>query len=152
MICSHFIHPPPHKNAIILIITGSIQSAPVEIRKYISMGARGSFAPAALWGRYMVFHSLQFLIFFPITILVYYILPPKCRHLWLLAASYYYYMCWNIRYALLMLLSTFITYLSGIWMERVKNRNWEPKKKTNRKRWIVFLSFFLNLAILFFFK
>ncbi len=100
----------------------------------------------------MVFHSLSFLIFFPVVVLVYYFLPPKRRHLWLLAASYFYYMCWNIRYALLMLLSTFITYISGIWMERIRRRNWNRRKKTLRKKWVVFLSFFLNLSILFFFK
>ena len=92
----------------------------------------------------MLFNSLEFLIFFPIVILVYFVIPHKVRYLWLLGASYYFYMCWNPEYALLMLTSTVITYLSGIFID---------KGKTELSRKItVGVSFTLNLAILFYFK
>ena len=92
----------------------------------------------------MLFNSLQFLIFFPIVTLVYFLIPHKVRYLWLLGASYYFYMCWNPEYALLMLTSTFITYLSGIFID---------KGKTVLSRKItVGVSFCINLAILFYFK
>ncbi len=68
----------------------------------------------------MLFNSLQFLIFFPIVVLIYYIIPSKYRHIWLLAASYYFYMCWNVKYIILLLLSTIITYLCGLYLEHLK--------------------------------
>jgi len=92
----------------------------------------------------VLFNSLEFLIFFPIVTLVYFIIPHKVRYLWLLGASYYFYMCWNPEYALLMLLSTIVTYFSGIFID---------KGKTILSRKImVGISFAINLAILFYFK
>ena len=92
----------------------------------------------------MLFNSLEFLIFFPIVTLVYFLIPKKVRYLWLLGASYYFYSCWNAQYALLMATSTLITYLSGFFIE---------KAKTDRGRKLsVAVSFILNLAILFYFK
>ena len=57
----------------------------------------------------MLFNSGQFLLFFPAVILLYYIIPAKhsvARRVFLLAASYYFYMCWNARYGLLILGAT----------------------------------------------
>jgi len=68
----------------------------------------------------MLFNSIDFLIFFPIVLIVYYVIPDKIKYLWLLIASYYFYMCWNAKYALLILTSTVITYLSGLFIEKVK--------------------------------
>ena len=89
----------------------------------------------------MVFNSLEFLIFFPIVLLIYYVIPEKIKYIWLLAASYYFYMCWNAKYALLLLLSTAVTYVSGILLEKVKYR-----------KCVVAGSFAINLAILVYFK
>ncbi len=92
----------------------------------------------------MLFNSLEFLIFFPIVVLAYFLIPQRVRYLWLLGASYYFYMCWNAEYALLMATSTVITWLSGIFIGRAK---------TGRgKKLTVAASFVLNLAILFYFK
>ena len=65
----------------------------------------------------MLFNSIDFLIFFPIVTLLYFLIPHRFRYIWLLIASYYFYMAWNPVYALLMLTSTFITYLSGILID-----------------------------------
>ncbi len=91
----------------------------------------------------MVFNSFDFLIFFPIVALIYYVIPHRVRHVWLLAASYYFYMCWNASYALLILFSTAITYGSGLLLEKC-GRKW---KKT-----VVFLCLAINLAVLAYFK
>ena len=80
----------------------------------------------------MLFNSLDFLIFFPIVTLLYFIIPRKVRYLFLLAASYYFYMCWNPRYALLMLLSTAITYFSGLLISRA-NRIPDPRARERQK-------------------
>ncbi|MGN0438774.1 MAG: MBOAT family O-acyltransferase [Lachnospiraceae bacterium] len=100
----------------------------------------------------MLFNSIDFLIFFPIVILVYFIIPDKIKYLWLLAASYYFYMCWNAKYALLILASTIITYLSGLLIEKIKNQSIEEHVKTRRKKLVVAISFLSNLGILFYFK
>ena len=75
----------------------------------------------------MLFNSIQILIFFPIVCLVYFAVPKKIKWIWLLLASYYFYMCWNPKYALLMFTSTFITWLSGIFIERFSHIENEKK-------------------------
>lgn len=100
----------------------------------------------------MLFHSLQFLAFFPVVVLIYFIVPRKIKNMWLLAASYYFYMCWNAKYALLLLFSTVITYISGLLMEKVKQNNWGMLRKIKYKKIIVGISFGLNLAVLFYYK
>lgn len=91
----------------------------------------------------MLFNSIHFLVFFPIVVIAYYILPQSVKKYWLLIASYYFYMCWNTKYALLLLFSTVVTYLSGRFMFI---------KQGQYKRLVVAFSFILNLGILFFFK
>lgn len=102
-------------------------------------------------GSPMLFNSFSFLIFFPIVTLFYFILPQKIRYIWLLLASYYFYMSWNPKYALLLLFSTVITYMSGLLMGKAAK---QKKKNVSMrlKKGSVALSFALNLSILFFFK
>lgn len=100
----------------------------------------------------MLFNSLEFLIFFPIVIFIYYIIPWRVKYLWLLVASYYFYMCWNAKYALLMFFSTIVTYASGLIIERIKSCLVEEIYKIRFKKLVVALSFILNLGILFYFK
>ena len=59
----------------------------------------------------MLFNSFEFLIFFPVVTLLYFVLPGKVRWIWLLIMSYFFYMNWNAEYALLMLVSTAVTFL-----------------------------------------
>lgn len=92
----------------------------------------------------MVFNSVDFLLFFPIVLFVYFLIPKKVRYVWLLIVSYYFYMSWNPKYAVLIALSTVITYLTGIGIGKT-----EDKKIKN---WIIAGSFVSNLGILFFFK
>ena len=96
------------------------------------------------------------MLFFPIVVLLYFGIPHKVRYLWLLVASYYFYMCWNPKYALLIATSTVITYLSGLLIGReitlASKRGDESRAIKFRKGFWVFLSMTSNLAILFFFK
>lgn len=100
----------------------------------------------------MLFNSLHFLIFFPIVILLYFIIPQKVRYIWLLAASYYFYMCWNAKYILLIIFSTLVTYISGLLIERVKRSKWNKERIYRWKKIFVAFSFATNLSVLFFFK
>lgn len=99
----------------------------------------------------MVFNSFQFLIFFPVVTVLYFVVPAKVRYIWLLIASYYFYMSWNVKYALLIALSTVITYASGLLLEKAGTAC-DGKKRQTLKKWVVAGSFVTNLGILFFFK
>lgn len=99
----------------------------------------------------MLFNSLEFLLFFPAVCLGYYVIPHRFRYLFLLACSYFFYMCWNPQYALLMLTSTAITYASGLLLARA-NAIREERRRLRARKWCVAVSFVSNLAILFFFK
>ena len=99
----------------------------------------------------MLFNSLSFMIFFPVATLVYFVIPNRVRYLWLLVASYYFYMSWNAEYALLIATSTIITFLSGILIGKA-NLLADKQKARKRKHLWVALSFTINLLILGFFK
>ncbi len=92
----------------------------------------------------MLFNSFSFLIFFPIVVLLYFIVPKKVRYIWLLIASYYFYMSWNPKYIVLILISTIITWVSGLLLEKFES--------VACRKWVVATSFATNLGILFFFK
>jgi len=100
----------------------------------------------------MLFNSYNFLIFFPLVTLIYFAIPHKIRYIWLLIVSYYFYMCWNAKYALILLFSTAVTYVSGLLIARANNKIENEKKKTKWKKIFVALSFIINLSILFLFK
>ena len=90
----------------------------------------------------MQFTSLYFFMFFLIISTLYFIIPHKFRWVWLLICSYYFYMSWNPKYALLLGTSTIITYLSGLLIQ---------KANSLKKLWVI-ASFSSNLGILFLFK
>lgn len=100
----------------------------------------------------MLFNSLDFLIFFPVVVLVYFIIPNRWKHIWLLITSYYFYMCWNVKYVILIFASTLITYLSGLFIEKIKHLECDNHRKNWLKKSIVAVSFLSNLGILFYFK
>lgn len=92
----------------------------------------------------MLFNSIEFLTFFPIVTLMYFVIPGKLRTVWLLAASYFFYTSWNPRYAVLIVISTVITFICGLLTERMKGRQ--------GRKLVVIFSLVINLAILGVFK
>lgn len=92
----------------------------------------------------MLFNTIDFVIFLPIVVILYYLIPHKFRWVMLLAASYYFYMSWKVEYLGLIVASTLIDYFSGIKMAKI-----EKKKK---RLPFLLLSLFSNLGLLFFFK
>ena len=95
----------------------------------------------------MVFNSQEFLVFFPVVVFIYFIIPKKARYIWLLVSSYYFYMSWNTEYALLIAFSTTATYLSGVLIGKFSA---EGRKKG--AKWSVALCLIANLGILAVFK
>ncbi|MBX3013892.1 MAG: MBOAT family protein [Caldilineaceae bacterium] len=92
----------------------------------------------------MLFNSVEFLIFFPTVVTLYFLCPQRYRWLLLLAASYLFYAAWRVEYALLLLFSTVVDFFVARAMDRVS----EP---TSRRRYLA-LSLAVNLGVLFTFK
>jgi D-alanyl-lipoteichoic acid acyltransferase DltB (MBOAT superfamily) len=92
----------------------------------------------------MLFNSIHYLIFLPIVVGLYYVLPHRWRWLLLLVASYYFYMCWKASYALLLLLSTGAAYGAALGIDRTD----DPR----RKKRLLWACVGLLLGILFTFK
>ncbi len=92
----------------------------------------------------MLFHSLEFLIFFPVVTLLYFLIPSKFRYLWLLFASYFFYMSQEPSYALFLILATVITWISGGLIYKVQSNV--------TKKLIVAIGFILTLSFLIYFK
>ena len=93
----------------------------------------------------MVFNSIEFVIFLPIVVLLFYLLPQKARWLMLLAASCVFYMWFVPKYIFILLVTIIIDYSAGILMEKHAD---EPKKK---KTFLV-ISVVSTLLVLFIFK
>lgn len=93
----------------------------------------------------MNFNSFEFLVFFPIVFLLYYVLPHKLRPAMLLLASYYFYMSWNPELVFLILGTTVISYFAGIIIDKYR------QKKLLSKACLV-IAVGTSLAVLFFFK
>lgn len=92
----------------------------------------------------MEFNSLPFLIFFPVVTLLYFGMPKFLKRPWLLCCSYYFYMCWNAAYSLLLLFSTASTWACGWLIEKSRSKN--------GRRAALIVNLGVNLGILFFFK
>ena len=100
----------------------------------------------------MLFNSVQFIIFLPVVVLIYFIVPGKLKQISLLIFSYYFYMCWNPGYVLLLLLSTATTYFGGLMIEKVRQADCPEDRKVIRKKGILSACLIINLGILYFFK
>ena len=92
----------------------------------------------------MPFNSLYFAGFFPLVVLLYYAIPQRYRWLLLLVASYYFYMCWQINFAVLIVLSTLVAYFSSIQVEQATSET--------RKKIFLGINIVLNLGLLLGFK
>lgn len=90
----------------------------------------------------MVFSSLTFLFYFlPIVLVIYYIVPKKARNVVLLISSLLFYIYGEPKFAILMILSTFIVYIHGIFMDKY------PKHK--KKFLVSSISIVIGLLIIF---
>ncbi|MCG8327587.1 MAG: MBOAT family protein [Chitinophagales bacterium] len=92
----------------------------------------------------MLFNSIDYFLFLPLVAVIFFITPVRFRWLWLLVASYFFYMYWNPWYILLIIGSTLIDYFAAIQI-------YESDNKRRKKRFL-WLSIIANLGLLFTFK
>lgn len=91
----------------------------------------------------MLFNSFQFLIFFPVVTLLYFVLHHKYRWLLLLIASCIFYMSFIPKYILILGFTIVIDYIAGIMIEKVEGK---------KKKYFLIISLIANIGILCVFK
>lgn len=91
----------------------------------------------------MLFNSLQFVLFFIIVTLLFYVSPHKFRWLLLLIASCYLYMSFVPVYILILGFTIIVDYCAGIYIE---------KSAGLLRKALLIVSLFVNISILAFFK
>jgi len=68
----------------------------------------------------VLFNSVNYLIFFPIVLVLYWLVPLNLRRILLLVASYVFYMSWLPIYGVLIFLLSTVNYAFGILIDRMK--------------------------------
>ncbi len=92
----------------------------------------------------MLFNSISFAIFLPIVFATYWCLPKRAQWVVLFAASYYFYMSWNVSYVTLILITTAVSYICALALER--------HTPARAKKICVSLALVVSLGILFVYK
>ena len=91
----------------------------------------------------MLFNSFQFLLFFPIVTIFYFLLPHKLRWFHLLVASCIFYMAFVPIYILILFITIIIDYFAGILIENAEG---------SRRKWFLVMSIVANVGVLAYFK
>jgi D-alanyl-lipoteichoic acid acyltransferase DltB (MBOAT superfamily) len=91
----------------------------------------------------MLFNTINYWIFFVVVAVLFYSMPFRAGKIFLLCASYFFYMCWDPRFIVLILASTVIDYVLGILLEQAEGRG---------RKLLLIVSLVVNLGILGFFK
>ncbi len=92
----------------------------------------------------MLFNSGSFIVFFVFVYAVYLNLPHRAQNYFLLAASYFFYACWDWRFLGLIFISTAMEYACALEIDRSQNES--------RRKFFLTLSLVLNIILLGFFK
>lgn len=72
----------------------------------------------------MLFNSIEYLVFFPLVAVLYFVLPVGWRMGWLLCASYWFYLSWKMEYGLLILGVSLLNYGAGRMLETETRRTY----------------------------
>jgi len=92
----------------------------------------------------MSFHTLDYLLFLPIVVMLYFQTPQRFRWVLLLIASNLFYASWRVDFVALLWLTTIVDYVVARLMPRAPN--------TAARTILLFVSLTTNLGMLLFFK
>jgi len=92
----------------------------------------------------MLFNSLAFAVFLPIVFVLFWALPQRMRWIVLLLSSYYFYMSWNVKYVVLILFTTGVSYMAAVLLEKCKTKR--------DKKLLLATTLVASLGVLFVFK
>ena len=92
----------------------------------------------------MLFNSFEFLIFLPIVFLLYWFVfnGRQAQNVFIVVASYVFYGWWAWRFLVLIFITTLLSYLSGILIERYRDK----------AKWICGTNIAINIGILCYYK
>jgi len=93
----------------------------------------------------MLFNSINFLVFFPVVTVLFFLLPHRFRWQLLLLASCVFYMAFIPKYILILVVTIVIDYLAALWLER-------PGLSVLKRKLILTLSIISTCLVLFIFK
>ena len=91
----------------------------------------------------MIFNSLTFLLFLPLVLVLYWVLPRNPRIIMIFLSSLIFYGFWRIEFIPVMMISVFSDYFISLKM---------PGSNQITKKRLVVLSVIINLCLLFYFK
>ena len=98
----------------------------------------------------MVFSSIIFLfVYLPAVLLLYYITPRKLRNLLLFIVNLIFYGWGEPKLVLLMLVSTFINFISGLLISKFKTKEGQ---NTKAAKTVLIISIIINIGLLGYFK
>ena len=92
----------------------------------------------------MNFNSWQFLIYLPVVVGMYWLLPHRFRWIMLLIVSYYFYMSWNAWLIILIMTTTVTAYVASNLMKKTQSRK--------VRKALLIVTLVICLGILVFFK
>ncbi|MDX2246874.1 MAG: MBOAT family O-acyltransferase [Bacteroidia bacterium] len=95
----------------------------------------------------MLFNSLDFVVFLPLTFVLYWFVTAqnlRLQNFLILVASYLFYGWWDWRFLFLLIFSTLVDYFVGWGLSKEEN--------TARRKLLLGISLFVNLGLLGFFK
>ena len=91
----------------------------------------------------MLFNSLEFLFYFPVVTLIYFLIPHSWRWLHLLIASCIFYMAFIPVYILILIFTIVIDYIAGIMIAKASGR---------KRKYYLVMSLIANIGVLAVFK
>lgn len=91
----------------------------------------------------MLFNSFEFLLFFPLVTLAFFILPHRFRWALLLGASCFFYAYFKPIYLFILVFTIVIDYFAGIWIEQSIGQ---------KRKWALAISIIANVGVLAIFK
>ena len=111
----------------------------------------------------MLFNSIEFLLFLPVVFLLYWFVLDKfiskskhqlmLQNAFVVAASYVFYGWWDWRFLILIAITSFCSWISGIMIQRVEDGKVTESISADKKRKLITaVNIVINLAILATFK
>ena len=92
----------------------------------------------------MTFNSIPFIILFPVSVLLYYLVPRRLRYAWLLVCSCAFYYALSGGFVAMLALCIAVTYAAGLAIGNVKD--------PSAQKILLILALVINLGVLFLFK
>lgn len=103
----------------------------------------------------MLFNSIEFLIFLPIVFLLYWYVfqrSLKAQNLFIVVVSYIFYGWWDWRFLILIAFTSFISWGSGVLIERNREKHKTPYLQQKGCKIITLTNIIINILILIIFK